>query len=63
MDIGIFSQAVFSPTVYDCGDIGRAHQWEDDDRHMLRHFNKLRRDDDDILEFIMTATTSGLLET
>ena len=65
---GIFDPGVFDPGVFDTGRfIGRD---EDDtigpsDRGVGKkygHYKRVMREDDDILEFILNTTTSGILD-
>ena len=56
---GVFSPTMFHPTVYDTGPIGHPVREEEDGFDFYRH---AKREDEDILEFILTVTTSGILE-
>ena len=62
---GIFDPGIFDPGVFDTGRfIGGETEEEvmgppDQD---FRFYNRVKREDDDILEFILNTTTSGILD-
>ena len=59
-DIGIFSERVFHPDIYDTGGEGKS-KYNLPDRQFFKYKQALE-EDEDILALIMSAVTSGMLE-
>lgn len=57
---GVFSETMFHPTVYDTG-TGSSRPPIDEQKQFDYHKHALR-EDEEIIEFILMITTSGILE-
>ena len=58
---GVFSETMFHPTVFDTGAAGRSRAWQKE-KYKYDLYRHARLEDEEIVEFILAVTTSGILE-
>ena len=61
-DIGQFNGSVFHSAVFDTGEAAISEEVLGPPDQDFRHYNQVMREDEEILAFILSTVTSGILE-